>query len=209
MPKDWRKQQGQDTYFKKAKQEGYRARSVYKLQEINERLHLIRRGSIILDLGAAPGSWSQLATQLAGMGGRVIAVDLSPIDPLPGVTAIQGDIFKTETIQVIASLLPNGADVVLSDVSPKISGIKLSDHARSIELASASLAAALRFLHPGGSFVVKVFQGEDFPAFVNSVRAHFETVKIMRPEASREESNEHYVVGLRMKANSPSSQKSP
>ncbi len=199
MPKDWRKQQGQDPYFKKARQEGYRARSAYKLQEINDKLHLIRRGSTVLDLGAAPGSWSQLAAKLVGKDGQVIAVDLTPIEPLPGVITIQGDILKPETIQQIAELLPHGADVVLSDVSPRISGVKLTDHVRSIELAEASLQAALRFLHPGGEFVVKVFQGEDFPAFVASARAHFETVKVMRPEASREESNEHYVVALKKK----------
>ncbi len=199
MPKGWRKEQGQDPFFRKAKQEGYRARSAYKLQEINDRLHLIRPGSTVLDLGAAPGSWSQLASKLAGKAGRVVAVDVTPIDPLPGVLTIQGDILKPETIAQIESALPNGADVVLSDVSPKISGVKLTDHVRSIELADASLQAALRFLHPGGAFVVKVFQGEDFPAFVASVRAHFQTVKVMRPEASRDESNEHYVVGIRSK----------
>ncbi len=118
---------------------------------------------------------------------------------MPGVLIIQGDILKPETIAQIASALPDGADVVLSDVSPKISGIKLTDHVRSIELADASLQTALRLLHPGGAFVVKVFQGEDFPAFVNSVRAHFRTVKVMRPEASRDESNEHYVAGIEKK----------
>lgn len=199
MPKGWRKEQAQDPYFRKAKQEGYRARSAYKLQEINDRLRLIRPGSTVLDLGAAPGSWSQLASKLVGKAGRVIAVDLTPIEPLPGVVTIQADILKPETVAEIASLLPAGADVVLSDVSPKISGVKLTDHVRSIELAEASLQVALRFLRSGGAFVVKVFQGEDFPAFVASVRSYFETVKVMRPEASRDESNEHYVVGIKRK----------
>lgn len=203
MPKDWRKQQSQDQYFRKAKSEGYRARSAYKLLEINQKFHLIRSGMTILDLGAAPGSWSQVASKLVGKTGRVVAVDLQPMDPLPGVHAIQGDITQADCLARIASALVGGADVVLSDVAPQASGISLVDHARSIELASASLLIALRFLHKGGAFVVKVFQGEDFNQYVAQVRQHFQTVRVFRPQASRRESGEHFVIclGLRDRLN--------
>jgi 23S rRNA (uridine2552-2'-O)-methyltransferase len=196
MPRDWRKQQSQDRYFRQAKADGYRARSAYKLQELNQRFRLLRPGAAVLDLGAAPGSWSQVAKQVVGGSGKVIAVDLQAIDPLPGVTTIQGDIGHPEVMEQMAAALPGGADVVLSDVSPAVSGIAISDHARSIALGEASLAVALRFLKPGGAFVVKVFQGEDFPGFVAAAKPHFAAVHVFNPQASRRESNERYVVGL-------------
>ena len=193
MPKDWRKEQSRDKYFQQAKREGYRARSAYKLIELNERYKLIRAGMTILDLGAAPGSWSQVAAQL---GARVVAVDLSPIQPLAGVTTIRGDITKPETLAQITSALSGNADLVMSDVAPATSGIHLVDHARSIELARASLELAIRFLKNDGKFVVKVFQGEDFEAFVKETRQYFRQVSIHRPPASRSESREQYVVGV-------------
>ena len=199
MPKGWRKQQSQDPFFRKAKQEGLRARSAYKLEEINARFHILKPGAVVLDLGAAPGSWSQVAARIVGKEGKVVAVDLQPMSAIFGVQIIQGDILGPQTLSELDGALPGGADVVLSDVSPRISGVKLTDHVRSVELATASLDIARRFLHPGGSFVVKVFQGEDFPSFVARAREYFESVKIVRPEASREESNEHYVVGLHLK----------
>ena len=198
MPQPWRKKQTQDKYFRLAKSEGYRARSVYKLKEINDRFHLIRRGSVILDLGAAPGSWTQVAVEL---GARVIAVDLSEIAPLPGAQIIRGDITKTETLDEIATTLPRRADTVLSDVSPATSGVAFVDHARSIELARASLKTARQFLNRGGAFVVKVFDGEDFDEFVGEVKQYFGQVLVVRPEASRRESNEHYVVGTGYESN--------
>jgi len=196
LPKDWRKQQSRDQYFRKAKREGYRARSAYKLLEIHQKFHLIKPGMTILDLGAAPGSWSQVASSLTGKTGRVVAVDLQPLDLLPGVHAIQGDITQVDCMERIASMLPDGADVVISDVAPQASGISLVDHARSIELAEASLQIALRVLRKGGAFVVKVFQGEDFDRFVAQVRQHFQTVRVFRPQASRRESGEHFVICL-------------
>ena len=192
----WRKQQSQDHYFQQAKKEGYRARSAYKLLEINDKFHVIRPGSKILDLGAAPGSWSQVAAKL-GKASKIVAVDLQPIQPLPGVQTIQGDITKAETIAKIAYALPEGADLVLSDVAPAASGVRFADHARSIQLAQAALAVALQFLKANGAFVVKVFQGEDLRDFVTETKRSFETVKIFRPQASRQESDEHFVVCLR------------
>ncbi len=199
MPTPWRKQQSQDKYFRQAKSEGYRARSAYKLQEINQRFHLIRRGITVLDLGAAPGSWTQVALDV---GAKVVAVDLSPIQPLDGARTIRGDITKADCIAQIAAALSEGADVVISDVSPAASGIALVDHARSIQLAQASLDIARRFLKSGGGFVVKVFQGEDFDKFVSETKKHFRDVRVYRPDASRRESSEHYVIGLGFKSGS-------
>lgn len=196
MPRDWRKQQHQDKYFRQAKSEGYRARSAYKLIDLNERFHLLRASNSVLDLGAAPGSWSQVA---AGLGARVIAVDLSPIQPLAGVTTIRGDITQPDTSAQIENALAGNADVVMSDVAPATTGVQLVDHARSIDLARASLQLALKFLKPNGNFVVKVFQGEDFDAFVKEVKLYFRQVSVHRPPATRGESSEHFVVGLGLK----------
>ena len=193
MPRDWRKQQSQDKFFRQAKADGYRARSAYKLIELNDKYGLIRTGMTILDLGAAPGSWCQVAAKL---GAHVVAVDLSLIQPLAGVTTIRGDITKPETIAQIEDTLTGNADLIMSDVSPATSGVQFVDHERSIELARASLQLAVRFLKNDGKFVVKVFQGEDFDVFVKEARQHFRQVSVHRPPASRSESTEHYVVGV-------------
>lgn len=193
MPRDWRKEQSRDKYFQQAKADGYRARSAYKLIELNAKYRLIRAGMTILDLGAAPGSWSQVAAKL---GAKIVAVDLTSIQPLAGVTTIRGDITKPATIAQIETALAGNADLVMSDVSPATSGVHFVDHARSIELARASLQLALSFLKPNGKFVVKVFQGEDFDAFVKAIKPHFRQVSVHRPPASRSESSEHYVVGI-------------
>ncbi len=196
MPKAWRKEQNQDRYFQQAKKDGYRARSAYKLLELDDKFKLIRPGARILDLGAAPGSWSQVAAKM-GKASKIVAVDLQPMQPLPGVQTIQADITQPETIARIEEVLPGSADLVLSDVAPAASGVRLVDHARSIQLAEASLKIALHFLKASGAFVVKVFQGEDFLGFVAQTRQNFDTVRVFRPQASRQESDEHYVVCLR------------
>lgn len=193
MPRDWRKQQTQDKYFRQAKADGYRARSAYKLIALNEKYRLIRAGMTILDLGAAPGSWSQVAAKL---GAQVVAVDLAPIQPLAGVTTIRGDITQPATVAQIESALGGNADLVMSDVAPATSGVPFVDHARSIELARASLQLAIKFLKSDGKFVVKVFQGEDFDAFIKEVKPHFRQVSVHRPPATRGESSEHFVVGF-------------
>jgi 23S rRNA (uridine2552-2'-O)-methyltransferase len=196
MPKGWRKEQSRDPYFRRAKAEGYRARSAYKLQEIDAKFHLLGPGKRVLDLGAAPGSWTQVVLQRCGDRCTVVAVDLQEIEPLPGAALIQGDIANPALQARLAAALAGPADLVLSDVSPRVSGIALTDHARSLELAEASLAVAERFLKPGGAFVVKVFMGEDFNRILALARGRFARVQVFQPQASREESRERYVVGL-------------
>ena len=189
----WRKQQSQDRFFQQAKREGYRARSAYKLLEMNVKFHLIRPGAHVLDLGAAPGSWSQVVSRL-GRAAKILAIDLQAMEPLPGVETLQGDLTAPETAEQIAATFPQGVDLVLSDAAPATSGISFVDQARSIQLAQAALQLAVRFLKRNGAFVVKVFQGEDFLDFVAQARECFEAVKVCRPEASRSESTEHFIV---------------
>lgn len=187
----WRKEQSRDRFFQQAKKDNYRARSAYKLLEIVRRTRLLKRDDAVLDLGAAPGSWSQVALEL---GCRVVAVDLTAIEPLPGLTAYQADILDPALVEQLRSHGP--FDVVLSDVSPRISGNRLADHARSIELAEMSLQAAVELSRPGANFAVKVFQGEDFELFVSRVRSSYVHSRTIVPEATRQESREAYVVGL-------------
>lgn len=198
MPQAWRTQQSQDPYFRQAKKDGYRARSAYKLLEINERFRLIRPGITVLDLGAAPGSWSQVIVKQAQKC-RVVAVDLLAMESLTGVEFIRGDITKPECIAQIKAALPDGAHLVLCDAAPNTSGIALVDHAGSIRLGVAALRLAQQFLKEGGAFVVKIFQGEDLSKFVKLTKQYFQTAQVFRPQASRKESTEHYVVGLRMR----------
>ncbi|MBI5032370.1 MAG: RlmE family RNA methyltransferase [Chloroflexi bacterium] len=198
MPKAWRKEQTQDPYFQRAKKEGYRARSAYKLLEISERFRLLRPGMSVLDLGAAPGSWSQVVAKLAPKS-KIVAIDLLPMDPIAGVEIIRGDITRAEYVEQMRQMLPNGADLVLCDAAPNTSGIALVDHAGSIRLGVAALRIAQQFLKEGGAFVVKIFQGEDLTKYVQMTKRYFQTVQVFRPEASRKESTEHYVVGLKLK----------
>jgi 23S rRNA (uridine2552-2'-O)-methyltransferase len=188
----WRKEQTRDRFFRQAKQDNYRARSAYKLMEIQKRTNLIKRGDVVLDLGAAPGSWSQVALGLVGPKGHVVAVDLTPIEPLTGVVTLQADILSPD----FRPPLPRPADVVLSDVSPRVSGNRLADHAQSIELAEMSLEAALELSRPGANFVVKVFQGPDSELFASRVANAYRQSRVIKPEATRQESRETYVVGL-------------
>jgi 23S rRNA (uridine2552-2'-O)-methyltransferase len=190
----WRQQQGQDKFFRRAKAEGYRARSAYKLLEICEKHGLLRPGQVVLDLGAAPGSWSQIAAERVGGTGRVIAVDLQPIGAIPGVTTIVGDIRDAAVLERARQELGRGADVVLSDVAPRASGILVVDQARAIELARSALDAAVSALRPNGSLVVKVFRGEEFDRFLADVRQRFRKVNVVIPAATRVESREAFVV---------------
>jgi 23S rRNA (uridine2552-2'-O)-methyltransferase len=198
MPKAWRTQQTQDRFFRQAKQDGYRARSAYKLLEIDARFRLFRPGITVLDLGAAPGSWSQVVAAHAPKC-KIVAVDLLAMESLPGVEIIRGDMTKPECLAQIQAALPGGAHLVLCDAAPNTSGIALVDHAGSIRLGVAALRLAQQFLKEGGAFVVKIFQGEDLQKFVKLTKQYFQTVQIFRPEASRKESTEHYVVCLRMR----------
>ena len=193
MGRDWRRQQQRDYFFRKAKEEGYRSRAAYKLLQINQRYKLIRKGDVVLDLGAAPGGWSQVAAKLVGPQGTVVAVDKAAMEPLPGVTFVQGDLTAPDLAERIRALV-GSVDVVLSDAAPPTSGVHVRDHALSIALAQAALRVAQALLKPGGHLVVKAFEGEDFPAFLAKVRRHFRSVKPYSPPASRRESAEVYVV---------------
>jgi 23S rRNA (uridine2552-2'-O)-methyltransferase len=190
----WRQQQGQDKFFRRAKVEGYRARSAYKLLEICEKHGLLRPGQAVLDLGAAPGSWSQVAVERVGGTGRVVAIDLQPIGGIPGVTSFVGDIRDAAVLERARQELGRPADLVLSDVAPQASGILVVDQARAIELAQSALSAAAGALRPNGSFVVKVFRGEDFDRFLAEVRRQFRKVNVVIPAATRAESREAFVV---------------
>ena len=190
----WRKEQRRDLYFRRAKEEGYRARSAYKLIQIQDRFHILHRGDTVLDLGAAPGSWSQVVSELVGSDGVVIAVDLQPIEPIEDVLTIQGDMMDPEVQEKAISAAGGRVDVVLSDAAPNVSGIRVRDHAFSIELVYAALSIARRALKTGGSFVTKVFEGEDFPQLLVDLRTHFTRVRPFYPEATRREGYEVFVV---------------
>jgi len=196
----WRREQGRDRFFRKAHEEGYRARSAYKLLEIVERNRLIRPGHVVLDLGAAPGSWSQVAAQLVLPKGRVVAVDIAEMAPLPGVVVLRCDITSRECQTRMLEVLGGAADVVICDAAPSTTGVALADHARSIALAEAALEVADTCLRPGGGFVSKVFRGADFDAYLAAVRRAFTSAKVCVPEATRRESKEAYVVGLGKKS---------
>src|SRR5665647_38108 len=181
----------QDYYYRKAKFEGYRSRASYKLLQIQERYRIIHSGDIIVDLGAAPGGWLQVIRQLDA---TAIAVDLQQIAPLEGVTSIRSDITAPDIVIEKIQELVGEVNVVVSDAAPNLSGVWSLDHARSIDLSNSALKIALGVLKTGGSFVVKVFQGDLFDSFTREVRAHFSFVKSFNPRASRKQSAEIYVV---------------
>ncbi len=183
-------------YYRMAKRAGYRARSAFKLKQLNRRYKLIWRGDVVVDLGAAPGGWLQVAREEVGGKGFVLGVDLQGIAKLPyeNVKTLVADITDASTPELLGNNLPRAADVVLSDVSPKISGVWSVDHARSVELARAALTIAERMLAPGGRSLIKVFQGEYFEDFVSKIREKFEFVKISKPPASRKGSAEAYII---------------
>ncbi|MFH0752096.1 MAG: RlmE family RNA methyltransferase [archaeon] len=183
-----------DHFTKKALKEGYRARSSYKLKQINSKYNLIRPGDSVLDLGCWPGGWLIVAKELAKKG-RVVGVDLEKINPIDGVEFIQGDI----TSVAIQKKISDKFDVVLSDMAPKTSGIKSLDVERSIELSDTALGIAKRVLKRDGSFLCKVFQGGDFEGFLKRVRKNFGFCKCVKPEASRKESKEIYIIATHFK----------
>jgi len=185
-----------DHYYRKAKEEGYRARSAYKLLQINEKFHVIKKGDSVVDLGAAPGGWLQVAQKLSG--GRIVGVDLEGIAPIPGVITFRADITADSTVELVKEALGGDADVVICDAAPNLSGAWDRDHAISVDLARSALKMAKKLLRPRGSFVVKVFQGDMFIDFLNEVRREFAIVHAHSPPASRKESAETYVVGKKL-----------
>src|SRR5574340_1281069 len=198
--KAWMREHVNDPYVKRAQSEGYRSRAAYKLAQIAERDKLLRPGMIVVDLGAAPGGWSQIAAQQVAPGGRVIAVDLLEMPALPGVTFIHGDFHDGATLAGLERLLAGRAvDLVLSDMAPNISGIASVDQARAMALAELALDFAVRHLKPQGNFLVKTFQGAGFEEFVKILRGRFGQVLIRKPEASRSRSSEVYLLAKGLK----------
>ena len=191
----WRERQERDPYVQRARREGWRSRAVFKLEEIDRREQLLKPGMVCVDLGAAPGGWSQyIAAKLSGRA-RIIATDLLPMDALPDVEFVQGDFREDDVFeQLLEAVGESGADLVISDMAPNISGTKAVDQPRSMYLAELALDLARRVLKPGGSFVCKVFQGEGFDEFVRNARNSFERVRVIKPEASRSASREVYLV---------------
>ena len=187
-----------DHYFKKAKQENYPARSVYKLQEIDKKFKLLRPGIKVVDLGASPGSWSLYAAERVGPGGRVLAADLNPANAQfpPQVTFLQADVFEPGEAFAAALAAMGPVHVVLSDMAPKTTGVKFTDQARSLGLAEQALALARQCLIQDGNMVIKVFMGPDVKAFVESMQGLFRVVKNVKPQSSRSESKETFLVGL-------------
>ena len=191
----WMQEHFDDEYVKMAQAQGYRSRAVFKLKEINEKDNLIKNGMNIVDLGAAPGGWSQLARQLMGAHGQLIALDILPMDPLEGVTTILGDFREESVLNALYDQLA-GAPIhlVMSDMAPNMSGNKATDQARSIYLGELALDMAKTVLAKQGTFLVKLFQGEGFEAFHKEVQAVFTQVTIRKPKASRPRSNEVYIL---------------
>jgi len=195
--KQWMREHINDPYVQQAQKDGYRSRAAYKLLEIDERDHLLKAGMVVVDLGATPGGWSQVVANKVGDKGKVIALDLLPLVPIPRVDFILGD-FREDSVlaQLEEKLGGKQIGIVISDMAPNISGIDLSDQARSIYLAELALEFAVQHLKPGGAFLVKVFHGVGFEDYVKVMRKHFARVVSRKPKASRDRSNEVYMLGI-------------
>jgi 23S rRNA (uridine2552-2'-O)-methyltransferase len=193
--KSWLKEHRDDPYVQRAQREGYRSRACYKLLELQEKDRLIRPGMTVIDLGSAPGGWSQVAVEQVGHNGRVIASDILAMDSLAGVEFIQGD-FTEEAVfeQILAAIGDSPVDLVISDIAPNMSGMNAVDQPRSMYLVELALDMARRVLAPGGSFVAKVFQGEGFDELIRDARGSFDKVLTRKPKASRPRSREVYLV---------------
>lgn len=192
----WLQEHFNDEYVKKAQQQGYRSRAVYKLLEIDERDHLLRPGLTVIDLGAAPGGWSQLAVERIGNKGRVIALDILPMAAMPGVEFVQGDFREQQMLDRLLNLLDGTqAGLVMSDMAPNVTGIDSIDQPRAMYLAELTLGLARKILAPGGNSLVKVFQGSGFDEFHKEVRDSFKQVMVRKAKASRSRNREVYLVG--------------
>lgn len=198
LPRTWIRERKRDFYYRKAQDDKFRSRASYKLLQAVKKYRFMKKGDVVVDLGAAPGGWLQASRKIVGDRGFVLGVDLKNIDPLEdaNVFTVVGDITDSETQSLIEKILPSFANVVISDASPNISGVWEVDHARQIELAQKSLEIALKFLEVNGNFFVKVFQGDIFQKFVKNVKQHFDRVEIIKPKASRAKSSEIFVLGI-------------
>ncbi len=193
--KAWLREHREDPYVQRAQKEGYRSRACYKLLELQERDRLIRPGMTVVDLGSAPGGWSQVAANLVGHHGRVVASDILPMDSLAGVTFFRGDFTEDEVFErILEEIGDDGADLVLSDMAPNMSGMSAVDQPRAMYLVELAADFALRTLRSDGAFVAKVFQGEGFDELLRGLRENFGTVVTRKPAASRPRSREVYVV---------------
>lgn len=183
-----------DPYVQRSKKEGYRSRSAYKLIEIDERDKVLKPGMLVVDLGAAPGGWSQVAAKRVGPKGAVVAIDLLPMEPISGVTVLMADFAADEGVDAVEKNMARKADAVLSDMAPNMSGIAMSDQARSMELAEIARDFAQLHLKAEGVFIVKVFQGAGYDEYLRSLRAMFGKVVVRKPASSRGESSEQYLL---------------
>jgi 23S rRNA (uridine2552-2'-O)-methyltransferase len=194
--KQWMREHVTDPYVQLAQKEGYRSRAAYKLLEIDAKDRLLKPGTVVVDLGATPGGWSQVAAAKVGRGGKVIALDLLPLDPLAGVDFIQGDFREDAVMKQLEDMLHgNPVGLVISDMAPNISGVASADQARTMQLAELALEFALEHLKPDGSFLVKVFQGAGFEDFLKLMRSRFSRLVTRKPKASRDRSSELYLLG--------------
>jgi len=194
--KRWLQEQQRDQFVQQARRSRYRSRAVYKLQEIDEKDRLFRPGQVIVDLGAAPGSWSQYARNRIGSAGKLIAVDILPMEPLPEVLFIQGDFTQTAVLEDCIQGLPDGtADLVISDMAPNLTGIRSTDQARSMYLAELVHDFSIGVLKPGGDMLVKMFQGQGADEYKKGLIKHFQKLMVRKPKASRDNSREFYILG--------------
>jgi len=196
MSKKFMKERKKDHYYKMAKRDDYRSRAAYKLSQIDRRFEIFNQGDTVIDLGACPGGWSQMAVELVGETGMVIALDIKPIKPMPGVTTLKGDARSKITKKKLSEILPEtGASIIISDMAPNISGNYSLDHARSIELAEMALEYADEFLKKGGHIIVKVFDGDMARDYFTQIKEKFKRSKRHSPKASRQSSSEIYMIG--------------
>ncbi len=191
----WLREHFDDPYVKMAQKDGYRSRASYKLLEIQERDRILRPGMTVVDLGAAPGGWSQVTSRVIGDKGRLIASDILPMDSIPDVTFVQGD-FTDDTVfeQILAAIGEHPVDLVISDMAPNMSGVREADQPRAMFLCELALDLAGRVLRPGGDFLIKIFQGEGFDAYLKQVREQFDKVQMRKPSSSRDRSREQYLL---------------
>lgn len=198
--KSWHQRQEQDIYVQQARKQGYRSRAAFKLLEINEKHKLFRPGMVVLDLGAAPGGWSQVAAKLIGRKGSIYAIDLLPMEEIPNVEILRGDLQDDSLFEKVLADNPDGFDLVISDMAPNLTGIPVTDQARSIALSELALELVQQRIKPGGDFLIKVFQGQGFTEYLRLLREQFDKVVVCKPKASRPKSQEVYLLARGFKA---------